>query len=107
MKRTILQAFLGLVLLLCTKAAFSQTYYYVDGSQAVNGTGTAASPWNDFRYAVWGTTQATTSDVVVYFRQGTYHFNSSDSLLYIDATKSGLNGYHFILSAYPGEQVVF
>ena len=107
MKRTILQDFLGLMLLLCSKAAISQTYYYIDGSQAVNGTGTEASPWNDFRYAVWGTQHPTDSDVVVYFRQGTYYFNSTDSLLYIDSSRSGLNGYHFILSAYPGEQVVF
>ncbi len=106
MKCTILQAFLGLLLLACSKVTFSQTYY-VDVTQAVNGSGTLASPWNDFRYAVWGTTRASSSDVTVYFRQGTYHFNSSDSLLFIDSSKSGQNGYHFILAAYPGEKPVF
>lgn len=106
MKRTILQAFLGLLLLVCTKLSFSQTFY-VDGSKTVNGDGTAASPWNDFRYAVWGTPSAKNSDVTVYFRQGTYFFNSTDSLLYIDTSKSGQNGHHFTLSAYPGEGVTF
>lgn len=92
--------------MVCTQLTFAQTYY-VDGSKTVNGDGTAASPWNDFRYAVWGTPQATNSDVTVLFRQGTYYFNSTDSFLYLDAGKSGLNGHHFILSAYPGEGVTF
>src|SRR5258708_15675619 len=106
MKRTILQAFLGLGLVLCSKVTLAQTFY-VDGSKTVNGTGTLASPWNDFRYAVWGTPRVTSSDVTVYFRQGTYFFNSTDSLLYLDTSKSGQNGHHFILSAYPGELVTF
>ena len=57
MKRTILQALLGLLLLLCTTLTFAQTFY-VDGTKTVNGDGSAASPWNDFRYAVWATPAA-------------------------------------------------
>lgn len=98
---------MGLLLLACSKLSSAQTYY-VDGSQPVNGNGSLASPWNDFRYAVWATPQAQDSDVTVYFRQGTYYFNYAvDSFLYIGSGKSALNGHHFNLMAYPGEQVVF
>jgi len=107
MKRTILQATIGLLLLACAQAGVAQTYY-VDSSQAVNGSGTAASPWNNILSAVWGTAQPVDSDVIVYFRKGTYFFNdATDSVIYLGSTKSGLNGHHFILSAYPGETVVF
>ena len=107
MKRTILQALLGLLLLLCTTLSFAQTFY-VDGTKTVNGDGSAASPWNDFRYAVWATPAATGSDVTVYFRQGTYYFNySADSTIFIGNDHSASDGHHFILSNYPGEQVVF
>jgi len=107
MKRKLLQALLGLLLLACSKITLAQTYY-VDGSQAVNGNGSLASPWNDFRYAVWATPQAQDSDVTVYFRRGTYSFNYSTGMfLYVGSNKSALNGYHFNLEAYPGEQVVF
>src|SRR5260221_10977749 len=106
MKRTILQAFLGLGLVLCSKVTLAQTFY-VDGSKTVNGTGTLASPWNDFRYAVWGTPRVTSSDVTVYFRPGTYLLYSTDSLLYLDTGRSGRNVYHFTVPAYPGEGVTF
>jgi len=83
MKRTILQAAIGLLLLACAQAGVAQTYY-VDSSQAVNGNGTAASPWNNILSAVWGTPQPVDSDVVVYFRKGTYFFNdSADSVIYL------------------------
>ena len=107
MKRTILRALLGLLVLACTKLSSAQTYY-VDVAQPVNGNGSLASPWNDLRYAIWATPQAQDSDVTVYFRQGTYYFNYSvDSFLYIGSGKSALNGHHFNLMAYPGERVVF
>src|SRR5579859_1185745 len=107
MKRTILQALLGLQLLLCSVAGNAQTYY-VDSSAAAGGDGSAAHPWNNILSAVWGTPQPVTADVTVYFRKGTYYFNyAADSIIYLGSTKSGLNGHQFTLAAYPGEQPVF
>jgi len=107
MKRTILQALLGLQLVLCAAAAHGQTFY-VDSSAAAGGDGSAAHPWNNILSAVWGSPQPVSSDVTIYFRKVTYFFNySADSIIYLGSTKSGLNGHQFTLASYPGEQAVF
>jgi hypothetical protein len=106
MKRVILQASLGLLLLVCTKASLAQTYY-VDNTKATNGDGSFANPWNNLASAIYGPATSGTSDVVVYFRQGTYYLNGVDSLIYIPSTRGGSGGHYFILRAYPGETVVF
>jgi len=107
MKRTILQALLGLQLLLCAAAARGQTFY-VDSAAASGGDGSAAHPWNNILSAVWGSPQPVSSDVTIYFRKGTYYFNyAADSIIYLGSTKSGLNGHQFTLASYPGEQAVF
>lgn len=106
MRRTILQALLGLLLLACSKPGFSQTIYYVDSAAAVNGSGTAASPWNNLLSAMYGVPQSDTSDVIVYFKQGTYYI-SADTTVYIGSNHSGLNGHYFILASYPGQRATF
>src|SRR5579872_6917556 len=107
MKRTILQASLGLLLLVCTKASLAQLTYYVDNTKTTNGDGSLANPWNNLASAIYGPDTSSTSDVVVYFRQGTYYLNGVDSLIYIPSTRGGSGGHYFTLRAYPGETVVF
>ncbi|MHA4809147.1 right-handed parallel beta-helix repeat-containing protein [Flavitalea flava] len=95
-----------LFMLLSGSTSVAQRAYYVDITKTTNGTGTIGSPWNNVLSAMYGSGQADTSDVTVYFRQGTY-FLTTDTTVYIGSNKSGSNGHYFTLRAYPGEQVVF
>jgi len=106
MNRQILLLCLCLSLQLLSKGLSAQRTYYVDITKTTNGDGSFSNPWNNLLSGMFGAPQADTSDVIVYFRQGTYHLNA-DTTLYIGSTRGGSNGHYFILSAYPGEQVVF
>ena len=105
-----LLTFLSLFLLLQGKEASAQRSYYVDSAAAVNGTGTIASPWNNLITAMnnVGTTSGDTTDVIIYFRKGTYFMNGNDTVIYVTGSiHSGQNGHYFTLAAYPGERPVF
>lgn len=106
MNRRILLFCLCLSLQLLSKELSAQRTYYVDITRSTNGDGSFSNPWNNLLSGMFGAPQADTSDVIVYFRQGTYHL-SADTTIYIGSTRGGSNGHYFILSAYPGEQVVF
>jgi hypothetical protein len=101
-RKTLLLSAVVYILLLC-QIANAQSYY-VDITKPTNGTGTITSPWNSVLNAMYNIPQPNTADVTLYFRQGTYYL-SADTTIYIGSNKSGLNGHHFILSAYPGEKV--
>jgi|GEM_PF-950791 len=104
-QRTLLLC-LCLFLQLLGKELSAQRTYYVDITKPTNGDGTFSNPWNNLLSGMFGSGQADTSDVIVYFRQGVYHL-SADTTIYIGSDKSGSNGHYFILKAYPGEQVEF
>lgn len=80
--------------------------YYVDNNKATNGDGSIGNPWNSLASALFGAPAPSTQDVVVFLRQGTYHFNK-DTVLYIGSGKNGTPGKYFVIKAYPGEQVTF
>jgi hypothetical protein len=91
---------------LLSQVSFAQKTYYVDASKSTNGDGSVSNPWNNLLSGINGAAQTDTSDVILYFRQGTYHI-TSDSLIYLGSNKSGLNGHYFILQSYPGEVATF
>jgi len=102
-KQTLL---LSLSLLLLCQGSFAQRTFYVDATKTTNGDGSIGNPWNNLLSGIYGTPQPDTSDVILYFRQGTYDI-TSDSVIYLDASRSGLNGHYLILRSYPGEQATF
>ncbi|HEX9511724.1 MAG TPA: T9SS type A sorting domain-containing protein [Puia sp.] len=106
MKKNFLLLLSFLFLLIFTKESLAQRTYYVDITKTTNGNGSLSSPWNSLLSGMFGTPQADTSDVTLYFRQGTYYL-TSDTTIYIGSNKSGLNGHYFTIKAYPGEQVTF
>ncbi|MGF2410893.1 T9SS type A sorting domain-containing protein [Ferruginibacter sp.] len=100
---TFLQVFL---LLLCvTVKAQTSISYYVDGSQATNGTGTLASPWNRIWYAI-NRVRDTTRDAIVYIKAGTYTIDSTNYLtqLYIGSANGGASGKYLTLRPYVGDE---
>jgi len=106
MNKQLLLISLFLVFQFLSQGAFAQRTFYVDATKTTNGDGSIGNPWNNLLSGIYGTPQADTSDVILYFRQGTYHI-TSDSVIYLDASKSGLNGHYFTLQSYPGEQATF
>src|SRR5258708_12964356 len=106
MKKNSLHLLSFLFLLSFTKESLAQRPYYVDITKTTNGNGSLSSHWNSLLSGMFGTPQADTSDVTLYFRQGTYYL-TSDTTIYIGSNKSGLNGHYFTIKAYPGEQVTF
>src|SRR5688572_19072549 len=88
------------LLTLCMLALYAGTEaqapleYYVDISQASNGTGTAASPWNRIWYAINRSPRDTTKDAIVYLKGGSYIIDSTQFLtqLYIGSDQGGANG---------------
>ncbi len=99
--------YLPVLLLLCYISAKAQTAnsYYVDGSQATNGTGTLASPWNRIYYAI-NRVRDTTKDAIVYIKAGTYTIDSTNYLsqLYIGSNNGGANGKYLTLRPYAGDE---
>lgn len=93
---------------LCTLSARSQAVnnYYVDGSLASNGDGSAASPWNRIWYAVNRSPRDTTKDAVVYIKAGTYTITDADYLtqLYIGSANGGGGGKYLILRPYTSDE---
>jgi hypothetical protein len=104
-KNFLLLLSISLLSLFATRSS-AQQVYYVDITKTTNGNGTLASPWNNLLSGMFGTPQSDTSDVILYFRQGTYYL-TSDTTIYIGSNHNGLNGHYFTLKAYPGEQVTF
>ena len=84
----------------------AQRTYYVDITKTSNGDGSLSNPWNNVLSAMYGSGAADTSDVIVYFRQGTYHL-SADTTIYIGTAHNGSNGHYYTLRSYPGETVIF
>lgn len=105
MKSKVTFFLLGLLALCIVVQAQTANNYYVDGSQAVNGTGTLASPWNKIYYAI-NRVRDTTKDAVVYIKRGTYTIDSTNYLtqLYIGANNGGANGKYLTLRTYPGDE---
>jgi parallel beta-helix repeat protein len=97
---------LGLSVLIAF-AVLGQTanQYYVDGTKATNGDGTAANPWNRIWYAV-NRTRDTTKDAIVFIKRGTYTIDSTNFLtqLFIGAANGGANGKYLTLRTYPGDE---
>jgi hypothetical protein len=94
------------LLLFCgTLKAQTSISYYVDGSQATNGIGTLASPWNRIYHAI-NRTRDTTKDAIVYIKAGTYTIDSTNSLtqLYIGSNNGGANGKYLTLRTYAGDE---
>ena len=79
--------------------------YYVDGSQAVNGNGTLASPWNKIWYAV-NRTRDTAKDAIVYIKRGVYTIDSTNFLtqLFIGSANGGASGKFLTLRPYTGDE---
>jgi parallel beta-helix repeat protein len=94
-----------LVLLCSWATAQTPATYYVDGSLATNGNGTAASPWNRIWYAI-NRTRDTTRDAIVYIKRGTYTIDSTDYLtqLYIGSANGGAGGKYLTLRPYTGDE---
>ncbi len=105
MKFRITFLLLGLLVLCATVQAQTANNYYVDGAQAVNGTGTLSSPWNQIYYAI-NRVRDTTKDAVVYIKRGTYTIDSTNYLsqLYIGANNGGANGKYLTLRTYDGDE---
>jgi Right handed beta helix region/Secretion system C-terminal sorting domain len=105
MKNKIVLLCVSLVLFAASAEAQTSVSYYVDGSLTVNGTGTAASPWNRIWYAI-NRTRDTTKDAIVYIKRGTYTIDSTNFLtqLYIGSNNGGANGKYLVLRPYIGDE---
>jgi hypothetical protein len=79
--------------------------YYVDGSQATNGTGTLASPFNRIWYAI-NTTRDTTKETLVYIKAGRYTIDPNDfsTQLYIGAAQGSGGGKYLTVRTYAGDE---
>lgn len=96
-----------LFLLFCTAVqAQTSISYYVDGSAAVNGTGTQANPFNKIAYAVFPA-RDTSKEVTIFIKRGVYTIDSTGdnryNLVFFDANKSS-DSKLFTFKTYPGDE---